>query len=303
MWTAKDFLIRKIKRIPGKLKMELIYKVPMLKNRWSKSIERQQLMFEALLPELKKSDYGITENIKNEGCYLTDLDAFGAPNSSRCQKEIDIAIAQLKVAKYDSIGTALILRKDLLKYRNILLWGLNERLLDIVSNCMGIPISLNRLDIRKDYPDGVIKSIKQWHRDPDDLKIIKVIVYLNDVDEKSGPFEYIPSLLTKKIENALGYSIGFLSDKEVASVIPKADWKSCAGKKGTIIFSAVHDVLHRLRPPISSARYSITYTYTSRDPIRAYDRVPLSMFELGQIKPLINERQAACLFLNNERRC
>lgn len=300
--TPKDSVIRKIKRIPGKLKMELIYKIPMLRNRWNVSIERQRSTHKTLLPEIKKSDYRITESIKSEGCYLTNLDAFESPNSSLWQEEIDRAIAQLKAAKCDRDDIVIIPRKDLLKYHNILLFGLNNRLLDIVSNCIGLPICLNRLDIRKDRANGVVRSIKQWHMDPDDLRMIKVIVYLNDVNQQSGPFEYIPSPLTKIIEDALGYSTGFLSDKEIASVVPIADRKSCLGKKGTIVFGAVHNVFHRIRPPTTSERFSITYTYTSRNPIRTYDRVPLSKFELQQIEPLISERQAACLFMDNERR-
>jgi Phytanoyl-CoA dioxygenase (PhyH) len=33
---------------------------------------------------------------------------------------------------------------------------------------------------------------QQWHRDPEDLHVVKAFLYFTDVDEESGPFEYVP---------------------------------------------------------------------------------------------------------------
>ena len=38
-------------------------------------------------------------------------------------------------------------------------------------------------------PDRI--ASQQWHRDPEDEHVVKVFVYLSDVDEESGPFEYV----------------------------------------------------------------------------------------------------------------
>jgi ectoine hydroxylase-related dioxygenase (phytanoyl-CoA dioxygenase family) len=33
---------------------------------------------------------------------------------------------------------------------------------------------------------------QKWHRDPEDLHVVKVFTYFSDVDEEAGPFQYIP---------------------------------------------------------------------------------------------------------------
>ena len=34
-------------------------------------------------------------------------------------------------------------------------------------------------------------SSQRWHRDPEDRKLCKVFIYLNDVDENAGHFTYV----------------------------------------------------------------------------------------------------------------
>ena len=82
--------------------------------------------------------------------------------------------------------------------------------------------------------------------------MIKIIVYLHDVGEEHGPFEYIP--LPSNIGEWCNYyrvdyrlwKSGFLGidDREMMNVIPKKFWKSCPGKAGTVIFVDPRNVLH-----------------------------------------------------------
>jgi hypothetical protein len=47
------------------------------------------------------------------------------------------------------------------------------------------------------YP-GAEKRVasQRWHRDPEDEHVVKLFVYLSDVDEDAGPFEYVRSSTT-----------------------------------------------------------------------------------------------------------
>ena len=72
--------------------------------------------------------------------------------------------------------------------------ALNRKLLEIVSLYLGMWPRLNLISAWLNYPTkDAPKELQLWHRDPEDLKIIKVFIYLNDVDEKGGPFCYIPT--------------------------------------------------------------------------------------------------------------
>jgi len=43
---------------------------------------------------------------------------------------------------------------------------------------------------KKGYPR---QHSQNWHRDREDYKLLKIFVYYSEVDEKNGPFEYVPN--------------------------------------------------------------------------------------------------------------
>jgi len=67
-------------------------------------------------------------------------------------------------------------------------------LVDIVNSYRGHLTRLYEVDewFTVPYPhaDARIAS-QQWHRDPEDEHVVKVFVYFTDVDEGTGPFEYV----------------------------------------------------------------------------------------------------------------
>ena len=72
--------------------------------------------------------------------------------------------------------------------------ALSETLLDIVNTYRGQLTRLYYLDnwFTAPYP-GADKRIdsQRWHRDPEEAHVTKVFLYFSDVDEESGPFEYV----------------------------------------------------------------------------------------------------------------
>jgi ectoine hydroxylase-related dioxygenase (phytanoyl-CoA dioxygenase family) len=72
--------------------------------------------------------------------------------------------------------------------------GLNKRLLDIANSYLGMWTKLEYIDVWYTPPIGVgdRRSSQRWHRDFNDRHLLKAFLYLGDVDEESGPFEYVP---------------------------------------------------------------------------------------------------------------
>lgn len=107
---------------------------------------------------------------------------------------------------------------------------------------------------------------QQWHRDPDDQQLVKVFLYLNDVDENAGPFYYLkysqrggkwrhlfpqhPPRGNAKINS------------DIDSFIPKEDVIQCTGKTGTIIFCDTSG-LHKGGYASSGKRFMYTGAYLS----------------------------------------
>jgi hypothetical protein len=72
--------------------------------------------------------------------------------------------------------------------------GLNPRLLDLANAYLGMWSKLEYVDVWYTPPasEADRRSSQRWHRDFNDRHLLKAFVYLVDVDEQTGPFEYVP---------------------------------------------------------------------------------------------------------------
>ena len=147
--------------------------------------------------------------------------------------------------------------------------ALDPKLLEIVATYLGMWPSLYSMGAWLNYPTDAPPELSQmWHRDPEDIKLVKAFIYLSDVDEFSGPFTYIPgtqpfgarSLAAKRLERK-GRR---LEDSQM--IFPPQAWKVCTGPASTMILADTVG-FHRGGKPTSGRRTLITFTYTSGTPI------------------------------------
>jgi Phytanoyl-CoA dioxygenase (PhyH) len=94
--------------------------------------------------------------------------------------------------------------------------------------------------------DTPARDSQLWHRDPDDRYILKVFVNLSNVDEESGPFTYVPGTHPKGLvrdqpefiyEQFDSYRVRRTTDEQMEKVVPKGNWISCVGARGTMVFA------------------------------------------------------------------
>lgn len=82
---------------------------------------------------------------------------------------------------------------------------------------------------------------QNWHRDPEDLRVVKVFLYLSDVDEGAGPMHYVPN-------SRQGERFGHLwpqrfpdgsypPAEEFERRIPRSEWVTCMHPAGTMVFA------------------------------------------------------------------
>ena len=108
---------------------------------------------------------------------------------------------------------------------------------------------------------------QRWHRDPDDKKLVKVFLYLTDVEEQgAGPFTYIAgSHLGGKWRNLYPQvpPVGsYPPAGALETYIPEADKKICLGKIGTLIFCDTSG-FHKGGYSTTKRRLMYAATYTS----------------------------------------
>jgi hypothetical protein len=72
--------------------------------------------------------------------------------------------------------------------------GTNPRLLGLANAYLSMWSKLEYVDVWYTAPAGSDerRSSQRWHRDFNDRHLLKAFIYLVDVDEEAGPFEYVP---------------------------------------------------------------------------------------------------------------
>lgn len=90
--------------------------------------------------------------------------------------------------------------------------------------------------------DGPLIGPQKWHRDPADIKLLKVFLYFTDVDDGSGAMQYVPySRPGEKYGNLWPQDAPFDGarppSKEFVQCIPPCDWLTASYPKGTLVFA------------------------------------------------------------------
>ena len=72
--------------------------------------------------------------------------------------------------------------------------GIHPRLLDLANAYLGMRSKLEYVDVWYTPAAGADerRASQRWHRDFNDRHLLKAFLYLVDVDEETGPFEYVP---------------------------------------------------------------------------------------------------------------
>ncbi len=136
-------------------------------------------------------------------------------------------------------------KRPVLDFKNPFLgFILNAKVLDVVNAYMGMysKFFMSTLSVALPVGQAAPQGSQNWHRDPEDRKLCKVFLYLNDVDENSGPFVYVKEshhhgkfgkIFPQKPPK--GYS-PVKSGVRLEDFIPKENIVSFTGKAGSVIF-------------------------------------------------------------------
>jgi phytanoyl-CoA dioxygenase PhyH len=153
----------------------------------------------------------------------------------------------------------------------ILRIGTCDAVLDVVNGYLGMWAKLVYLDMWHTIPVDIGRRVgsQNWHRDPEDRRMIKAYLYCADVDAGAGPMEYIPG-------TALGGPYAHLwswkpkathaerypSDEAITKRLPDAERIKCTGRRGTLVLCDTSG-LHRGGISRTSSRLLATWTFVT----------------------------------------
>jgi hypothetical protein len=210
-------------------------------------------------------DRKVVEELRAAGGYVSSLDDLGIPETAAMLSAADAlfgTIANRAAGKGGFIASATAEEID--RYPDLIRWGLNERLLGIVENYICMPVDYRGLTARRDIVGGDQLETRLWHRDYEDFRIVKIIIYLNDVDRGGGDYEFIPR--TRLPIWRVAQLGGRVEDPDMDRFVPIDARKNCSGPRGTIVFSDTCSVYHRGTIAHSEERRALFYCYNSRAP-------------------------------------
>lgn len=147
--------------------------------------------------------------------------------------------------------------------------GVSSRMLDVASAYLRLWPKLSYADLwyslaQPAATDRVASQL--WHRDFDDKHLLKAFLYLRDVDEGAGPFEYVPeSQPGGRFESVSPWrpmGNGRVPEDEVVRAVPAEQIRTFVASRGTIIFCNTSG-LHRGGFATERPRILATATYCS----------------------------------------
>lgn len=248
------------------------------------------------LPPIGPAASALLAEVEATGVAVTSLDALGIPGTER----LKVLLENLKVslARRDPQGASAIKppHDELLADPDLWRWGLEQQLLDLVENYLGLPVTYYGAAVYRQVADGKTVGTRQWHRDIEDHKVFKILVWLNDVGPRGGALQYVPRPISDPAVHRLRYVAGYLSDEEVARVVPPAHWVKATGPQWTAVLADPARVLHRASPAEDQDRYAVTFTWTSRKPIKVMPAAePFTADESARVRAGLSPAQLACL--------
>ena len=293
-----------LNRIRTKILREII-RIPFFRSISELAYQRRIKEYASNLPVISSTDFAIVDALKREGIFVTSLEKLGIPSTSRLLHASQSILPEILTSSMIEKNGFVIHASSaqLMEYPEIFLWGLEERLLNIIENYLGFSIAYHGVYFRRDLANEIQKKTRLWHIDKEDRRMVKIIVYLNDVSEDGAPFQYIPKSLTSSTSRSLKYNNygAYIEDKAMEEIVPQSEWISCPGSSGTVIFADTASMFHRGKVPVVSDRLSIFFDYTSRIPKHPHAcQSSFSGDELLILAKMLDKRQKECVFWNQK---
>ncbi|MEQ1761680.1 MAG: phytanoyl-CoA dioxygenase family protein [Pyrinomonadaceae bacterium] len=148
-------------------------------------------------------------------------------------------------------------------------FALHDALLNIANNYFRMLVKLRYYNVWLTFATkSKPRESQLWHFDREDNYILKVFVYLKDVDEGTGPFTYAPRTHRKGIlhgmepEYFVEKNVRRTTSEQMAAVVPAENWVKATGKKGTIVFADTRGY-HKGGESRTSDRLMFTCMFTS----------------------------------------
>jgi hypothetical protein len=175
-------------------------------------------------------------------------------------------------------------------------WGLRPHFLDLAEAHIGLPVRYLGMEVKRErVVDPEVSrlhdAVRCWHLDHEDRRVVKVIIYLTDVDLGAAPFGYVGQSNTERIRGLIRHHQDVVSDERMQTVVPQDEWHQVTGPRMTAVYVDTGQIFHRVFPATTEERYSVTFAYSSRHPYFTYKNLMLPRRVLRSLRDELTPRQ------------
>jgi len=278
------------------------YRARLRPDRWNDLNKRSIEVLRDHEPTLNPTQQTALSDLKADGIHVTTLDRL--LNANGLLKELQDEAESLFQRPEVRSQIQQRISKDGIKWYVVRVFGfqptlavppslasliLDDRVLAIANSYLGVCSRVKYLDLWYNLPcDEADPSVdsERWHRDNEDNQLIKLFLYLSDVDERSGPLSYIRGTQPGGRYGSLYPNNpptgSFPPDGALERDLPDAEMYSCVGNAGTLL---LYDAcgFHRGGRTSNKPRIMLVATYASE---AALDPLTYTLQNREQIEDL-----------------
>jgi len=242
--------------------------------------------------EVMESGLALIRDLRDDAAHIGHIADLLGSSASVLDSLGDGALA----TALDALGRDLIESEDILhRWPAVYMLGLEERLLRLAELYLGEPCYFLGISMKRERVSPIETGARQWHLDIEDDRMLRLLVYLNDVDEGTGPFTHVPATESAVAHAAMGYRGGYIPEARFGGIVPPETWRTAQGRAGTLVAFDGTRIFHRAGRPTERERLSLSLTWSSRHPRQILRPVRLRLATRRRLLAGLNARQRACI--------
>jgi hypothetical protein len=284
--------------LPARTTLKLMNR-PRIRTALARRHSNALLKHQPALPRLSGIDAQIVDGLKAHGIYVTTLEALGLASGDNAVRQAtsltDNFVSEARDRSAKGENVIIVPPERIASYPAIYRLGLQDRLLDIAESYIGLPPAYDGVTLNYTVADGREVATRKWHRDWEDRQMLKVAIYLHDVDEHGGPFELIRRHDPTHNEQ-MGFRYELADDAALKLRLGpgyRDDIVSCTGPAGTVIFADTARFFHRGKPATGRDRTAMFYSYFAQRPRHPFfcERTGMSREDVARLTTSLPRRQ------------
>lgn len=275
--------------------MRPLYQLRMWLPFWKVLNRRSRRLFFASPTHLSPVQQRLVEELQRTGIAITHLeDLFpGQPFLADMRASAERLRPHAQPSTKKTFLTQLLERFPVLTLQDpFVRFALSDEVLGAVNGYLELWSKLYyyTLNITSPVPVGEeARQSQRWHRDPEDRKMCKVFIYLNDVGKEAGPFQYVRgSIRGGRWGRIFGQRPphGFYPPEgALERIVPPSEVQMCTGRAGTVVFADTSG-LHRGGYATGAERMMSTIGFVSEaSPRGVFFRLPSDSSFFASLSP------------------